>query len=162
MQNEFEAPLKFAAQIVPAEWIDFNGHMNVAHYVSAFDHCVDDMFNRLGIGPAQMEETHCSAFTLELHISYLSEVVEGDPLQVTGRLLDYDEKRFHAYFEMFHAVEDRMVAAMEQIGIHIDMRTRRSAPFSGESMGRFERMMASHGRLPEPRYAGRVIGIPRK
>ena len=32
-----QAPLKFSDQKVLPEWIDFNGHMNVAYYVMAFD-----------------------------------------------------------------------------------------------------------------------------
>lgn len=162
MNNEYEAPLEFADQKVVPEWIDFNGHMNVAYYLYAFDRCVDDMFNRLGIGPDQIEETGCSAFTLEVHINYLSEVVEGDLLRVTGRLLDYDEKRFHAYFEMYHAAEDRIVAAMEQVGVHVDLQTRKPAPFAGGTVERLERMTESHRELPGPKYAGRVVGIRRR
>lgn len=162
MNDEFEAPLEFENQTVSRDWIDFNGHMNVAYYLYAFDRCVDVMFNRLGIGPAQLERTQCSVFTLEVHINYLSEVVEGDPLAVTGRLLDFDEKRFHAYFEMFHADQKCIVAAMEQVGIHVDMKTRRPTSFGNDSMQLLEGMLASHRNLPEAKYAGRVIGIRRK
>ncbi len=162
MNDDFEAPLQFENQTVVPEWIDFNGHMNVAYYLYAFDRCVDVMFNRLGIGPAQLEESHCSVFTLEVHINYLNEVVEGDPLSVTGRLMDFDEKRFHAYFEMFHATDERIVAAMEQVGIHVDMKTRKPAPFGGDSMRCLQRMLASHRDLPKAKYAGRAVGIRRK
>jgi len=96
MSQEFESPLSFEPQNVASEWVDFNGHMNVAYYIVAFDRCVDGMYNRLGIGPAQMAETNCSVFTLEAHINYLREVVEGDPLRIEGRLMDYDRKRVHA------------------------------------------------------------------
>lgn len=162
MSEEFEAPLSFTQQSVAPEWVDFNGHMNVAYYLVAFDRCVDEMYNRLGIGPVQMAETDCSVFTLEAHINYLREVVEGDPLNVEGRLMDYDHKRVHAYFEMFHGAGGHMVAAMEQIGLHVDMQIRKPAPFGDESMSRLETMHAAHRALAEARYAGRMIGIPRK
>lgn len=162
MSEEFDAPLSFTQQTVAPEWVDFNGHMNVAYYVVAFDRCVDDMYNRLGVGPAQMAETACSVFTLEAHINYLREVVEDDPLRVEGRLMDYDDKRVHTYFEMFHGADGHIVAATEQIGLHVDMQVRKPAPFSDEIMKGLEAMDAAHRGLPDPRYAGRVIGIPRK
>lgn len=162
MNEEFEAPLSFERQNVASEWVDFNGHMNVAYYVVAFDRCVDDMYNRLGIGPAQMVETNCSVFTLEAHINYLQEVVEGDPLKVEGRLMDYDQKRVHAYFEMFHGADGHIVAAMEQIGLHVDMQVRKPASFSEAAMSSLGAMHTAHRELPDARYAGRVIGIPRR
>ena len=41
--NAYQAPLEFSEQHVLPEWIDFNGHMNVAFYVKAFDHGVDGL-----------------------------------------------------------------------------------------------------------------------
>ena len=34
-------PLELPTLTVLPEWIDYNGHMNVAYYVLAFDHGVD-------------------------------------------------------------------------------------------------------------------------
>jgi acyl-CoA thioester hydrolase len=162
MKDEFEAPLAFSEQSVIPEWVDFNGHMNVAYYMVAFDRCVDDMYNRLRIGPDYIEQTGCSVFTLEAHINYVREVVEGDPLRITGRLMDYDAKRVHAYFEMFHGVDGHVVAAMEQIGIHVDMARRKPVEFAAQSEQLLQRMMTAHRGLPDGKYAGRVIGIRRK
>lgn len=162
MKTDFEAPLVFQEQIVVPEWVDFNGHMNVAYYVVAFDRCVDDMYNRLGVGPAYIDETGCSVFTLEAHINYLREVVEGDPLRVTGRLMGYDRKRIHACFEMFHGADGHIVAAMEQLGIHVDMEKRKPVEFRAQAEELLDCMMTAHRALPDARYAGRVIGIPGK
>jgi len=162
MSEEFEAPLAFREQTVIPEWVDFNGHMNVAFYMVAFDRCVDDMYNRLLVGPDFIDDSGCSVFTLEAHISYLREVVESDPLHITGRLMDYDGKRIHAYFEMFHGADGHMTAAMEQLGIHVDMEKRKPAEFSKRTQNLLERMLAAHRRLPAADHAGRVIGIRRR
>lgn len=162
MTGDFEAPLWFTEKKVLPEWVDFNGHMNVAYYLMAFDHCVDELYNGLEVGPAQLDETGCSVFTLEAHINYVREVVEGDPLRICGRLIDYDEKRLHTYFEMFHATGDHLVAAMEQIGMHVDLQARKPVPFSEGRMGVLEELMAAHRALPPAEYAGRVIGIRRR
>lgn len=162
MTSEPDAPIRFTEKKVLTEWVDFNGHMNVAYYLMAFDHCVDEMYNQLGVGPAQMGRTNCSVFTLEAHINYLREVLEGDPLEITGRLMDYDHKRIHTYYEMFHGVEGHKVAAMEQVGIHVDLDARKPVPFADDRIAALEDMMAAHRRLPSAGYAGRVIGIRRK
>lgn len=162
MNGQFEAPLAFRELSVVPEWVDFNGHMNVAYYMVAFDRCVDDMYNRLKVGPDYIGRTGRSVFTLEAHINYLREVVEGDPLRITGRLMDYDGKRIHTYFEMFHGTDGHMAAAMEQLGIHVDMEQRKPVEFAPETGQLLERMIAAHRALPEARYAGRVIGIRRK
>ena len=47
----FEAPLVVAdGGRVRKEWIDYNGHMNVAYYVLAFDLALDVLYERMGIG----------------------------------------------------------------------------------------------------------------
>jgi len=162
MNQDFEAPLLFPEQRVVPEWVDFNGHMNVAYYMVAFDRCVDVLYNRLLVGPDFIEATGCSVFTLEAHISYLQEVIEGDPLRVTGRLVDFDGKRIHAYFEMFHGTDDHAVAAMEQLGIHVDLGERKPVDFSPQTLELLDAMMTAHRQLSEARYAGRVVGIRRR
>jgi len=162
MSTDIEAPISFPPQTVLPEWVDFNGHMNVAFYMVAFDRCVDVMYNRLGIGPQQLPRSNRSLFTLEAHISYLREVMEGQALTVTGRLLDYDHKRVHAYFEMFHGRHGHPVAAMEQIGLHVDLTSRKPASFDEEVMPSLAAMLEAHRHLTEARYAGRVIRIPRR
>lgn len=162
MNDDFEAPLAFPEQRVIPEWVDFNGHMNVAYYMVAFDRCVDVMYNRLLVGPDYIDRSGCSVFTLEAHINYIREVVEGDRLRITGRLMDHDGKRIHAYFEMFHGNDGHVVAAMEQIGIHVDMAQRKPVEFSADTRTLLESMMRAHTGLPEAVYAGRVIGIRRR
>ena len=36
---------------VRAEWIDYNGHMNVAWYVAAFDMAGESFLEQVGLGP---------------------------------------------------------------------------------------------------------------
>ena len=43
---ELQAPFTSAEMAVEEGWIDYNGHMNVAYYVLAFDQVVDMLFDR--------------------------------------------------------------------------------------------------------------------
>tara|TARA_R110002096_G_scaffold83849_6_gene194095 strand:+ start:199 stop:687 length:489 start_codon:yes stop_codon:yes gene_type:complete len=157
-----DAPLAIHTDIVHPEWIDYNGHMNVAYYVLAFDHATDAFFDYLDLGEAYKTKYNFSTFTLEGHITYDREVLEGDPLTFKTYLLDYDAKRIHYFHEMYHGTEGYLAATNELITIHIDMSERRSAPFAPEMTKRLEAMMQAHRHLPRPEKAGRTIGIRRQ
>ena len=65
-------PLSLYQGTVLPEWIDYNGHMNVAYYVLAFDHATDELFDYIGMDESYRAEQNCSMFTLELHVNYLA------------------------------------------------------------------------------------------
>ncbi len=156
------SPLAVHTDIVRPEWIDYNGHMNVAFYVLAFDYATDAFFDHIGLGEGYKNKYNFSTFTLEGHITYDREVLEGDPLAFKTYLLDYDEKRIHYFHEMYHATEGYLAATNELITMHIDMSKRRSAPFAPEMLDRLEAVMQVHKDLPRPEKVGRTIGIRRR
>ncbi len=51
------APFETTAISVKPEWIDYNGHMNIAFYIMAFDLAFDDLYKMLGLDPATVEKT---------------------------------------------------------------------------------------------------------
>lgn len=155
-------PLETARGHVPAEWIDYNGHMNVAYYVLAFDRGTDRLMAFLGMPPDDPRRaTHSSTFALEMHVTYDRELRRDDPWTVHTRLVDADHKRIHLFHEMRHATEGWRAATNELITMHIDMRERRSAPFPDDVLHRLEALQAAHATLPRPDSLGRVIGIRR-
>ena len=134
----------------------------MAFYNLIFDRAVDSVFDAIGIGVDYVKSEQASAFTLEAHVCYLNEVAEGDPLRITFQLLDFDAKRMHYYQEMFHADENYLAATSEQLSMHIDMKTRRSAPYPTRVTAALETMSAAHRPLGSPERAGRAMGIPRR
>ena len=156
------APFEVHREPVKPEWIDYNGHMNVAYYVLAFDHATDKLFDLLDIGVDYVKRTNNSSFVLETHVTYAQEVHEGDMLRFDAQLLDYDEKRLHYFLRMFHAEEGYLSATSEQIALHVSLDTQRTAALAPEQRTRIAAVMAAHQGLPKPEQAGRVIGIRRK
>ncbi len=148
-------------EAVHPDWIDYNGHMNVAYYVLAFDHALDRVFDGLGIGAAYVRDQHASFFVLEAHVNYVGEVKQGDPLRFTFQLLDHDAKRVHYFMHMHHATEGYLAATLEQITVHVDMGTRRSATMPDAAAAQFANMLARQAHLSRPAEAGRPIGIKR-
>lgn len=153
----FPAPLADHRETVRPDWIDYNGHMNVAYYVLVFDHATDVLFGALGLGSDYLERTNCSVFVVESHIRYLREVTEGDPLRTETRLLGFDDKRLHFHHTMRQAEDDFVAATTELMALHVDLTERRALPFPPPVMATLRRAWASHGALPPPDDAGRAI-----
>ncbi|WP_119418151.1 thioesterase family protein [Desertibaculum subflavum] len=149
------------AQVLP-EWIDYNGHMNVAYYVLAFDKTLDRFCDRIDVGADYVKRTNQSIFTLEMHVHYRQEVLQGDPLRFTFQLLDADDKRMHYFMRMYHGTEGYLAATCEQIALHVDLGSRRTAPWPAAQRERLMALKAEHAALPRPAEAGSVIAIRRK
>ena len=88
---------------VKPEWIDHNGHMNVAFFVLAFDEATDAAYEHWGIGMDYPEASGCSVFTLGINVDYLGELFEGDAIVIETELVDYDAKRIHYFHRMRYA-----------------------------------------------------------
>ena len=145
---------------VRPEWIDYNGHMNMAYYAVIFDEAADEVYPLLGFGP-DYQKTGFTTYTAEFHICYLRELHLGDAVTVTLQLLDYDEKRFHTYQEIWH--EDGWCAATaESMGLHVDQSGPRVAAMPADILLRMKKLHEAHKGLPYPDRAGRRISIARK
>jgi acyl-CoA thioester hydrolase len=154
-------PIVCPDQQVEAAWIDYNGHMNMAFYNLAFDRALDHVYDRLGIGADYVRDQGGSCFTAEIHVNYVQELLLGDPIRVTFQLLDWDAKRLHFFESMYHGTEGYLAATSEQLALHVDMSTRRTAPLPATVQAALTAMLAEHAQLPRPAQVGRVIGIRR-
>ncbi len=142
------------------EWIDHNGHMNVAYYVVAFDLATDEIYERWGIGEAYAESGY-SLYTLGMNVDYLSELFEGTPIRVTTQMLDVDHKRLHYIHQMFHAETGVLAATNECLAINVSIEKRRSAPFPTDVLEGLQATLAAHRALPLPDRAHRKLEIRR-
>jgi acyl-CoA thioester hydrolase len=133
----------------------------MAYYNVLFDRAVDEVFELLGCG-LDYVKTGFSTFTAEVHVRYVRELKEGDPVRVTFQLLAYDAKRMHYFEQLFHAEEGWVSATSENMSLHVDMNAKKVAPFPPAVTRRLVQMQAAHGRLPVPEAAGRRIAMPAK
>jgi acyl-CoA thioester hydrolase len=156
------APFLSSVMQIEPQWIDYNGHLNMAYYNVMMDRAIDQMWLHLGIGPAYMKERHGSTFTAEAHVRYLREIHLDDPVQISVYLLSHDEKRLHTFKELRHATEGWISATSENMTLHMDMRVRKVAPFPPDIRARIEAVVASHAAVPRPEGIGRSVAMPRK
>jgi acyl-CoA thioester hydrolase len=155
-------PFRSSVMQIEPQWIDYNGHLNMAYYNVMFDRAIDELWLKLGIGPAYMKARHASTFTAECHVRYLREIHLGDPVQISIILAGADEKRLHTFEELRHAVEGWLSATSENMTIHIDMTARKTAPFPPDIRARIAAVANAHAAIPRPEGMGRKIAMPSK
>jgi len=156
------APLEIHRSVVLPEWVDWNGHMNVAFYVAAFDQASGAFMRNMGLGRPYVDGKHGMTFVLETHVTYDREMRGGAPMRFATQLLARDAKRVHLYHDMYHAEQGYLAATNEVIVMNIDYATRRSAPWPAPVAERLETLWQAHQNLPRPANAGRVMGLARK
>jgi acyl-CoA thioester hydrolase len=161
-ERSLAMPFTSSLLTVHPDWIDYNGHLNMAYYHVLFDRTMDEMFDGIGIGKDYLAATNHSMFAAEVHVCYLRELKAGDDVRVTYRLLDADAKRLHMFAELHHATEGFLSATSEQLGLHVDMAARKVVPFPDDVQVCLAAMLAEDRALPVPEAAGRRIGIPRR
>src|SRR5262249_47432622 len=104
-----------------------------------------------------------SLFTVETHVCYLRELAIRDQVTVDTQVLGEDEKRLHLFQTMRLVDTDTVPATCEVMAMHLDLVTRRSAPFPGDVRERIMRFAEATRHLPRPERAGRKISLaPRR
>lgn len=156
--TDVPAPLRLHEATVPLAWVDYNGHMSESCYLLAFGDNADAFFRFLGIDEAYRAGGH-SLYTAETHLHHRAEAVEGDPLTMTLRVLDADERRLHLFHEMFHATTGALLATAEQLLVHVDTAAGRSCPMPPEVDERVGAVVRAHRDLPVPETVGRPMRI---
>jgi acyl-CoA thioester hydrolase len=158
----FMAPFVSSVMRIEPQWIDYNGHLNVAYYNVLFDRAVDEVYELIGLGPTYLKQHGHSTMVAETHVRYLRELRESDAVRVSVQLLDYDAKRMQLFEKLMHATENWVSATCESMTLHVDMAAKKVAPFPDSVMRPLARMKAAHAVLPLPEDAGRRVAMPGK
>ncbi|MEP1352686.1 MAG: thioesterase family protein [Tateyamaria sp.] len=155
------APFRSSIMTVRPEWIDYNGHLNMAYYNVLFDQCADDVYEQIGFGPDYHQTTGNTTYVAEFHLAYVRELHVNDPVIVTFQLIDFDAKRFHSYQEIWH--QDGWLAATgEALTLHVDQSGPKVAPMPDDILNKVRTLADEHSSLPRPSAVGASIGIRRK
>jgi acyl-CoA thioester hydrolase len=147
------------ATVLP-EWIDYNGHMNLAYYVVVFDLAADTLFEKLEIGHSFRVGTPYTTFAAETHTRYEREVKLGDRVTVFSHLLGADAKRIYCFHEMFHTADGYRAATQEVMSLHVSLETRRVTALPDDKLSFLRRFVTARGDAPLPPEAGRRIAMP--
>ncbi|PCI51518.1 MAG: thioesterase [Alphaproteobacteria bacterium] len=161
MPKEIKYGPVFLEATIKEEWIDFNGHMNMAYYILLFDQALTNFLESLDLGLRYVRENGKSLFALENHVTYQDELKQGDPVRIHFQLLDVDSKFIHYFMRLFHKDSPTLSATMEQISLHVNMKTRMPSRFLKQNMDELLALLDQHDKLEKPRETGRTIAIRR-
>lgn len=133
--------------IVPADYLDVMGHMNVRHYLSLFDEAAWEFFVGFGMDQTYYESGQGGAFALQHFINYRAEVHQNDQLTIRGRILGCSAKRVHFMLFMVNDTQDKLAATLESLGSHADLSQRRTSPFPATIAKNIDAILAQHTQL---------------
>jgi acyl-CoA thioester hydrolase len=113
------AGVKIYGTAVSPQWIDYNGHLRDGYYTVIFSSAIDALMDRVGLDEAYRKASHCTLYTLEMHLHFLHEVKQSDQLSVQVRILAADRKRMHVALEMYAERTPEVVATCECMLLHV-------------------------------------------
>lgn len=150
----------YSGDVIP-EWIDLNGHMNVAYYLLAFDRAVDGLWSQIGITKKYTDETRGSTFAVESHVTWQRELKVAEPFVITSQIIAFDEKRIHQFQRMYHAGEKYLAATAEWMNLHVNLNTRKVSPWPAEILAELDAVTRKQNKLPLPAEVGSQMRIKR-
>ena len=96
---------------------------------------------------------------VESHVTYEAEVLAGDAVAVTSRVMGCNGKRLHLFPAMHREKDGWLAATNELMFVHTDLRARRAVSFPDDAKARIEAAIAAQSAAPPPSQAGRAIAL---
>ncbi|NKY50876.1 thioesterase family protein [Nocardia vermiculata] len=141
-------------------WIDINDHMNAQYYGIVIYRAHAAFTDILGLGDDYVRRTGFGKVVVQTTMSYEREVRRGSRLAVDSWLLGVDAKRLHFFHELRNLGDGTRAAVSEQLDLHVDLGTRRTAPLPAEMSARLTDFAARQAASPQPEGVGRTIRVP--
>lgn len=126
---------------VSSEFVDFNGHMNVLHYLEFTSLGADALVRGIGIDDAYHAKRRLGVFTAEHHLRYYGELLEGDSFAVYGRFLNRSTKVVHLMTFLVDQRRDRLACTLEIVLVHVDLASRRPTPIPEDVGGALDQRL---------------------
>ncbi len=156
-RKDFPCPFEeYSCRVLP-DWIDANGHMNIALYGVVFDRGNYAACDALDLGEDYVERAQHGVFAAETHILYFRELHLDDLIRVRTQIVSVDDKRLHFAHEIHHCKTSERAAAQEIMYLHVNLKTRRVAPFLDDVRAGIAEAAKAHEQLPVPEWCGRRI-----
>jgi len=136
-------PIISARRVIPADWTDYNGHMNEGRYGQLFSDAADAVMTHVGADAAYIEAGN-SYFTAEITIKFLAEAQAGEHVIVETRVTQGAGKKLRCYHEMKRENDGELLATSDQFMLHVNLETRKSCDPLPEVLARVEALATLH------------------
>jgi acyl-CoA thioester hydrolase len=127
--------VNLSSQKIIEDWIDYNGHMNVAYYLLIFDKFGADNLNTIfTMGEHSAKTTGMSTMMVETNITYNQELKLNDEVNINLLYFDHDKKRLQYKFEMVHKNKKYLASTFEALALYVDLKSRKVKEFEEEKV----------------------------
>ncbi len=154
-------PYREFKTVVPQEWIDGNGHMSARFYSLLVFDAHWKFSEAIGLGVAYIREHNLGKNIVEGHMVYERELLLGDHVEVSSRLLAVSDKGVHITHEIFNTDRNYRAAIWEEVDLNVDLDTRRSTPFAPAMRTKLEAIAERFAQLPPLDKIGRSVMLKR-
>lgn len=151
------APLRLLDLSVLPAWIDYNGHMTEYRYVQVFSDSCEALLRRVGMHDDYVAAGN-SWYTAETHTQFFDEAGVDAPIYTTVQILAADSKRLHVFYRMHAGADDRLLATLEAMYLHVNIESGRVVAAGAAAAEQLLSVAAAHAALQKPEAAGRTVG----
>jgi acyl-CoA thioesterase FadM len=130
--------------VIPEDYIDAMGHMNVMWYTHLFGKATVTLFQHLGMDRDYFQSGRGGTFALKQLFNYLVEVRFGEEIAIRSRVLGRSAKRLHVMHFMSKGEPEVLTTTNEFLCTHVDLKIRRSSPFPEPIAAAIDRLAAEH------------------
>ena len=156
-QDDNPVPTRLLDLTVLPAWIDYNGHMTEFRYVQVFSDSCEALLRRV-----DMHDDYVTAgfsyYTAETHNQFFDEVDVNEAFYTTGQILLAEPRRMHVFFRMRATEDDRLLASLEAMYLHVDMQSGRVVAAESSATEKLMALAKAHADIPKPETAGRHVG----
>ena len=121
-------------QKIIKEWVDYNNHLNMAYYILIFDQALEVMLEKFKMGANSAKNNYRSTMVVETNTKYISEVKEGDEVDIMLTFFDHDKKRLHLKLEIVEKETKKISATIEWLSLYVNLETRKVTEFENEKI----------------------------
>ena len=127
-------PLIVSEGAVHDDWIDYNGHMNMAYYVQCFEETSDFLLEHLDLGYRYALDEQKGVFVIKCEINYRKEINLHEDFVISLQELICKGKKLIVGLKMMNK-ESETIADYRILNLNVDLQSKKSIPFSQEVVG---------------------------
>ena len=122
-------PIKVSQGTVKEDWIDYNGHMNMAYYVQCFEESSDFLLEHMDLGYRYAIEEQKGVFVIKCEINYRKEINFYENFIISLEKLICKGKKLIVGLKMLNE-NNETIADYKILNLNVALQTKKSITFS--------------------------------
>ena len=127
--QKLSLPIKVSQGTVKEDWIDYNGHMNMAYYVQCFEESSDFLLEHMDLGYRYAIEEQKGVFVIKCEINYRKEINLHENFIIYLEELMCKGKKLIVGLKMVNE-NNETIADYKILNLNVDLETKKSSTFS--------------------------------